>query len=199
MLQHFFLTVHLPSTLTYKFILDSFSPSVPLCPFTGNLGAHCCLVMLCISSTASLLLLSGSCDGNGSIPSANVLFFWINIMLMCCIVLYQLDICHLRGGKSQVRKCLRSGLWASLYGIFLISDWWGRAQPIVGGAIPGQVVLGSIRKQAEQAMRNKPLSSTPPWPLYHSCLQVPALTSLSGVGPESWKLIIFGPGVLSQH
>ena len=27
------------------------------------------------------------------------------------------------------------------------------------GAIPGQVVLGSIRKQDEQAMRNKPVSS----------------------------------------
>ena len=36
---------------------------------------------------------------------------------------------------------------------------------MVGGAIPGLVVLGSIRKQAEQAMRSKPVSSTPPWPL----------------------------------
>jgi hypothetical protein len=32
---------------------------------------------------------------------------------------------------------------------------------MVNGAIPGLVVLGSIRKQAEEAMRHKPASSTP--------------------------------------
>jgi len=37
---------------------------------------------------------------------------------------------------------------------------------MVGGAIPGLVVLGSIRKQAEQEIGNKPVSSTPPWPLH---------------------------------
>ena len=30
----------------------------------------------------------------------------------------------------------------------------------VGGVIPGLVVLGSIRKQAEQTTRSKPISST---------------------------------------
>ena len=44
---------------------------------------------------------------------------------------------------------------------FLISDWCERVQPIVGGAIPGLVALGSIRKQSEQAMRRKSVSSTP--------------------------------------
>jgi hypothetical protein len=37
--------------------------------------------------------------------------------------------------------------------------------PIVGGAIPGLLVLGSIRKQTEQARGRNPISSTPPWPL----------------------------------
>jgi hypothetical protein len=37
---------------------------------------------------------------------------------------------------------------------------WGR--PIVGGAIPGLVVLGSIRKQAEQARGNKPVRNILP-------------------------------------
>jgi len=41
----------------------------------------------------------------------------------------------------------------------------GRTQPIVGGAVPGLVVLGSIREQAEQAMESKPVSNIPPWPL----------------------------------
>lgn len=36
---------------------------------------------------------------------------------------------------------------------------------MVDGAIPGLVVLGSIRKEAEQVMGSKPVSSSPPWPL----------------------------------
>jgi hypothetical protein len=50
-------------------------------------------------------------------------------------------------------------------GIFLISDQWGRVHPIVGVAILGLVVLGSIR-EAEQARESKPVSSMPPWPLH---------------------------------
>jgi hypothetical protein len=37
---------------------------------------------------------------------------------------------------------------------------------IVGGVIPGLVVLGSIRKQAEQARESKPGSRTPSRPLH---------------------------------
>ena len=52
-------------------------------------------------------------------------------------------------------------------GIFFVSDWWKRASlPIVGGATPGLVVLGSIRKEAEQAVKSKPVSNIPPWPLH---------------------------------
>jgi len=46
----------------------------------------------------------------------------------------------------------------------------GRAQPIVGGAIPGMVVLGSRREQAEQARGGKPVSNIPPWPLHQLLL-----------------------------
>jgi hypothetical protein len=42
----------------------------------------------------------------------------------------------------------------------------GRAQPILGSAIPGLVVLDSIRKQAEQARRNKSASNIPSQPLH---------------------------------
>lgn len=45
--------------------------------------------------------------------------------------------------------------------IFLISDLCWRAQPNVGGAIPGLVFLASVRMQADQAMECKPVSSTP--------------------------------------
>ena len=37
---------------------------------------------------------------------------------------------------------------------------------LVGGAISGLVVLGSIREQAEQARGGKPVSNIPPWPLH---------------------------------
>jgi len=43
-------------------------------------------------------------------------------------------------------------------------------RPIVGGAIPGLVVLGSIREQAEQARGSKPVRNMPPWPLYQLLL-----------------------------
>ena len=65
--------------------------------------------------------------------------------------------------------------------VFKISDWWGRVQPIVGGAIPELVVLASIR----QAYEKKPVSSTPLWPLHQllplgSCpVWVPVQTSSS--------------------
>jgi hypothetical protein len=44
---------------------------------------------------------------------------------------------------------------------------------IVGGAILGLVVLGSIGKQVEEALGNKVVSSAPPWLLH----QLPPLGS----------------------
>jgi hypothetical protein len=46
----------------------------------------------------------------------------------------------------------------------------------VGGAISGKVIPECTRKQAEQAMGSKPVSSVPPWPLLQflhpgSCLE----------------------------
>ena len=38
----------------------------------------------------------------------------------------------------------------------------------MGVAVPGLVVLGSIRKQTKQAMESKPVSTNPSWPLFHS-------------------------------
>jgi hypothetical protein len=40
----------------------------------------------------------------------------------------------------------------------------------MGGAIPGLVVLGSIKKQTEQARGSKLVSNIPPWPLYQLLL-----------------------------
>jgi len=43
---------------------------------------------------------------------------------------------------------------------------------MVGGAIPGLEVLGSIREQAEQGRGSKPGSNIPPWPLHQLLLLV---------------------------
>jgi hypothetical protein len=42
--------------------------------------------------------------------------------------------------------------------------------PLVGGNISGLVVLGSIRKQVEQASGGKPVKNIPPWPLHQLLL-----------------------------
>jgi hypothetical protein len=46
-------------------------------------------------------------------------------------------------------------------------------RPLVGGAISGLVVLGSIIEQAEQAKAGQPVKNIPPWPLHQ--LLLPAL------------------------
>jgi hypothetical protein len=43
-------------------------------------------------------------------------------------------------------------------------------RPLVGDAIFGLVILGSIRKQAEQARRSKPVMNIPPRPLHQLLL-----------------------------
>jgi hypothetical protein len=59
-------------------------------------------------------------------------------------------------------------------GIFLISDWCRKTQVLVGGSMLGSVVLGCIRKQAEQVLRNKSVSSTP----HVASASVPAFRTL---------------------
>jgi hypothetical protein len=56
-------------------------------------------------------------------------------------------------------------LWPNLWVIFLIGGQWERAQLTVRSPIPGLVVLDGIRKQAEQTMWSKAVSSVPPWSL----------------------------------
>jgi hypothetical protein len=67
--------------------------------------------------------------------------------------------------ELQLGQCLHE---IQLWGIFSISDQ-GRG-PLVGGAISGLVVLGSIREQAEQARGSKPVKNISPWPLHQLLL-----------------------------
>ena len=49
----------------------------------------------------------------------------------------------------------------------LVIKWRG---PLVGGTIPGLVVLDSVGEQAEQAKESKAVSNIPPWPLHQLLL-----------------------------
>ena len=42
--------------------------------------------------------------------------------------------------------------------------------PLVGGTIPGLVVLSSIKEKTEQARGSKPVKNIPPWPLHQLLL-----------------------------
>jgi hypothetical protein len=42
--------------------------------------------------------------------------------------------------------------------------------PLVGGAIPGLAILGSIREKTEQARGSKPVKNIPPWLLHQLLL-----------------------------
>jgi hypothetical protein len=63
-----------------------------------------------------------------------------------------------------------------------------RGGPLVGGAIPGLVVLGSIRKQAEQGRGSKPVSNVPPWSLHQ--LLFPDLLEF-----QSWLPLVINSNV----
>ena len=57
---------------------------------------------------------------------------------------------------------------------------------MVGGAIPGLVVLGSMREQAEQTLGSKPVSSTPSQPASASAPASRFLPHLSSCPDFLW-------------
>lgn len=50
------------------------------------------------------------------------------------------------------------GLWACLWGTFLIDELCGMVQPPVGSAIPGQVILQCLRMHGGQTLESKRVS-----------------------------------------
>ena len=72
---------------------------------------------------------------------------------------------HLEEGTAT-KKYPQNGRAGSMWCIFLISDWCEEDSPLWVVPSPRLVVLGSVRKQAEQGMRSKPVCSTSPWFLH---------------------------------
>jgi hypothetical protein len=67
--------------------------------------------------------------------------------------------------ELQLGKCLQE---IQLWVIFSISDQGGRSS--CGWGHPWAGSLGSIREQAEQARRSKPVRNIPPWPMHQFLL-----------------------------
>lgn len=87
--------------------------------------------------------------------------------------------------NPSTRLTCRKAYGSILYWV----NWFGRAQPIINGATPGQVVLGHVRKLAEQVLWSKPVSHVPSWHLLQFLSWVTALMSLCDrVSPENWKM-----------
>lgn len=83
--------------------------------------------------------------------------FKMEIPCVCWTVLFQVDTSrsHMIGGKKKLQSKLPSQDWGCRTFFKLVIEG-GLALPTVGGAIPGLVVLGSIRKQTEQAILQHP-------------------------------------------
>jgi hypothetical protein len=77
-------------------------------------------------------------------------------MLVCLLSTWQ-KLNLLRKRDSQLRSSPSDWPIGNSRCIFLINDWCWRAQSTVGSAIPGPVVLGCIRKVAEQDLEMKSL------------------------------------------
>jgi hypothetical protein len=118
------------------------------------------------------IILSSSCLSTYNVLSHRLIWKYYKVylsLLRQCTFLFCVSTWHrleLSQRKVlQLGKCLHE-IW--LCGILSISDQG--VGPIVGGAIPGLVVLGFITKQAEQARESKPVSNIPPWPLHQLLL-----------------------------
>lgn len=88
-----------------------------------------------------------------------------------CVLASFMSIWHELVIWEKGTQTVKMSLWDSAVdrqacSALIISDWEGRILPIVGGDNPGLVILGFLRKQAEQAVRNKTINSTPPWPTH---------------------------------
>lgn len=66
-------------------------------------------------------------------------------------------------------------------GHFLMNNCCGRAQLTMGGATPGQTVLGYKGIQAEQALENKSVNRIPLWFLHET---LPSLPSVMDCDPD---------------
>jgi hypothetical protein len=95
--------------------------------------------------------------------------YFVGILTDCVSIWHHLE------SKERKESQLRMPPWDPAVRHILISDQWWGAQTIMGGAIPRLVVLGSIRKQAKQAMGSRSIRSPLRGLCISSCLHVSTL------------------------
>lgn len=91
--------------------------------------------------------------------------------------------------ESQLRNYLQeTGLWARLWGIFLIDTWCGRPQLTVCCATPGQAVLGCIKKNQLSKPWKSQLTT-----LHGSALRPASKVSASSPCPgfSEWEFMVW--------
>lgn len=116
-------------------------------------------------------------------------FLW----LWCWLVFISLTRLESHGKREpHLRDYLHQiALWACLSVAHFLDSWlmWKSPDHCVGGAPPGQVVLGCLENQDGEDLVNKSVSSIPPWSLLHFGLWVFPLTSLrDGLWPGQCEM-----------
>lgn len=113
------------------------------------------------------------CLGQRSLVFHSMVSWTILSVIACCYVnLTQTTVVLGKGAsveKMPHQTSLWASLWASVWCIFIdrssMDDHCGWTHPSMDSATPGCMILKSIQKQAKQAVRTRPASSTPLWPL----------------------------------
>ena len=107
------------------------------------------------------------------------------------------------------KKCLHEIQLRAIYNCktISISDQWERVQPVVGEATAGWIILGSVRKQAEQASKQHPsmASVSAPASRFQTCLcsrpssLLVANQSKSQINPFLPNFLFFGDGICCSN
>lgn len=117
-----------------------------------------------------IYLLLGPLSSNWAALSSLAMMVWAVILYFVipwvwtgfvCLLDTKLETSERR--EPQLMKCLHE---IHQWGIFSIINQWRMVQLIERGSIPVLVALGSIRREVEQVIWNKPVSSTPPGHLH---------------------------------
>lgn len=93
-------------------------------------------------------------------PWSFSLIIMLSETLSCLVLVKSTQIILLWKERISIQKISpQIGLLGST------NDWCGKNQLIVGGGTPGQVILSCMKMQAKKAMKGKPVSIVPQWPL----------------------------------
>ena len=122
-------------------------------------------VTLCLTHRSSWGCTSWLCSSH-LLCQIDYLCYSLSVCVMFDVNLTQLELSGKREFHWQnvhTRLACRQACYT-----FLISDFFGRAQASLGDSGLGHVIIGCIRKQVDQIMMSKPVSSIPPRPLNQS-------------------------------